>query len=174
MSSRARNKSLQDAYIPYLSKNVKQVLASLALCNLQLPDQKKNLNQIAEILGVLPALYSAFRESMTRQPHLITVVTTFALPAQLVSLGETKSISKNSFSFKCVGLRSSAEATGVIGCETGCLMDIKPWSCDTTKAPWQGERVGSASLSCCVVHHNILSGAIINTSALLSNFKLYN
>lgn len=173
MSSRARNKSVQDVYIPYLSKNVKQVLASLALCNLQLPDQKKNPHQIAKILGFfLPFIQHS--QSMTRPPHLITVVTTSALPAWLVSLRETKSISKNSFSFKCVSLRSSAEAIGVIGCEIGCLMDIKPWSCDTTKAPWQGERVGSASLSCCVVHHNILPGAIINTSALLSNFKLYN
>lgn len=136
--------------------------------------KRKTLIRLLKYCIFFLSHFLAFRELMKRWPHLITVVTTSALPAWLVSLGESKSIPKNSFSFKCVGLSSSAKATRVIGCETGCLMDIKPWSCDTTKALWQGECVGDTSLTCCVAHHNILSGAIINTSTLLSNFELYN
>lgn len=58
-----------------------------------------------------PVFYLSFRQTEKRRPHLITVVTTSAIPAWLVGLGESKSMSKNSVRFLCTGLRSSAEAT---------------------------------------------------------------
>lgn len=61
------------------------------------------------------------------------------------------------------------------GCEAWCLMGIKPWSFHTTKAPWQGECVGGTSLSVMLCRASQCSVcAIINTSAVVSNFKLYN